>query len=435
MPNIVAIVGRPNVGKSTLFNRLTETREAIVDEVSGVTRDRHYGKSEWQGIEFSLIDTGGYIKGSDDIFEGEIRKQVQIAIDESTAILFVVDVNEGVTQFDREVATIIRKSQKPVLTVVNKADNHEKASYAGDFYQLGIGELYPISAISGSGTGDLLDALIDILPKDKTAIEEANIPKIAIVGRPNVGKSSLTNALLGEDRNIVTPIAGTTRDTINSRYTKFGHDFYLIDTAGIRRKAKVHEDLEFYSVMRSINAIEKSDICILMLDAEHGLESQDLNILSLIEKNRKGVLIVVNKWDLVEKDTKTALEFENRMREKIQPFNDIPILFISVKDKQRIMKTVEAAMQVYANKTRHIPTRELNDFLLPLIESRPPQAIKGKYVKVKYITQLKGEALFMFYCNLPQYVTEAYKRFLENKIREKYDFCGVPIVVSMRKKT
>jgi GTP-binding protein len=435
MPNIVAIVGRPNVGKSTLFNRLTETREAIVDEVAGVTRDRHYGKSEWQGIEFSLIDTGGYIKGSDDIFEGEIRKQVQIAIDESTAILFVVDVNEGVTQFDREVATIIRKSQKPVLTVVNKADNHEKASYAGDFYQLGIGELYPISAISGSGTGDLLDALIDILPKDKTAIEEASIPKIAIVGRPNVGKSSLTNALLGEERNIVTPIAGTTRDTINSRYTKFGHDFYLIDTAGIRRKAKVHEDLEFYSVMRSINAIEKSDICILMIDAELGLESQDLNILSLIEKNRKGVLIVVNKWDLVEKDTKTALEFENRMREKIQPFNDIPILFISVKDKQRIMKTVEAAMQVYANKTRHIPTRELNDYLLPLIESRPPQAIKGKYVKVKYITQLKGEALFMFYCNLPQYVTEAYKRFLENKIREKYDFCGVPIVVSMRKKT
>ncbi len=404
-------------------------------EVSGVTRDRHYGKSEWQWGGFGLIDTGDYIKGSDDILEGEIRKQVQIAIDESSALLFVVDVNEGVTQFDSEVAAIIRKSKKPVLTVVNKSDNHEKASYAAEFYQLGIGELYPISAISGTGTRDLLDALVDILPKDQTSIEEANIPKIAIVGRPNVGKSSLTNALLGEERNIVTPIAGTTRDTINSRYSKFGHDFYLIDTAGIRRKAKVHEDLEFYSVMRSINAIEKSDICILMLDAEHGLESQDLNILSLIEKNRKGVLIVVNKWDLVEKDTKTALEFENRMREKIQPFNDIPILFISVKDKQRIMKTVEAAIQVYENKTRHIPTRELNDYLLPLIESRPPQAIKGKYVKVKYITQLKGEALFMFYCNLPQYVTEAYKRFLENKIREKYDFCGVPIVVSMRKKT
>jgi GTPase len=435
VPNIVAIVGRPNVGKSTLFNRLTESRQAIVDELAGVTRDRHYGKSEWQGVEFSLIDTGGYIKGSDDIFEGEIRKQVQIAINESTALLFVVDVNEGLTQFDSEVASIIRKAKKPVLIVANKSDNHEKAAYAAEFYQLGLGEIYPISSISGSGTGDLLDALINILPKDKTAIETANIPRFAIVGRPNVGKSSLTNALLGEERNIVTPVAGTTRDTINTRYTKFGHDFYLIDTAGIRRKAKVHEDLEFYSVMRSINAIEQSDVCILMIDAEHGLESQDLNILSLIEKNRKGLLILVNKWDLVEKDTKTALEYEKRIREKIAPFNDIPILFISVKDKQRIMKTVDLAMQVYQNKIKHIQTRELNDYLLPIIESHPPQAIKGKYVKVKYITQLKGEALFMFYCNLPQYVTEAYKRFLENKIREKYDFSGVPIVVSMRKKT
>ena len=435
MPNIVAIVGRPNVGKSTLFNRLTESRQAIVDELAGVTRDRHYGKSEWQGVEFSLIDTGGYIKGSDDIFEGEIRKQVQIAINESTALLFVVDVNEGLTQFDSEVASIIRKAKKPVLIVANKSDNHEKAAYAAEFYQLGLGEIYPISSISGSGTGDLLDALINILPKDKSAIETANIPRFAIVGRPNVGKSSLTNALLGEERNIVTPVAGTTRDTINTRYTKFGHDFYLIDTAGIRRKAKVHEDLEFYSVMRSINAIEQSDVCILMIDAEHGLESQDLNILSLIEKNRKGLLILVNKWDLVEKDTKTSLEYEKRIREKIAPFNDIPILFISVKDKQRIMKTVDLAMQVYQNKIKHIQTRELNDYLLPIIESHPPQAIKGKYVKVKYITQLKGEALFMFYCNLPQYVTEAYKRFLENKIREKYDFSGVPIVVSMRKKT
>ncbi|HQQ95413.1 MAG TPA: ribosome biogenesis GTPase Der [Bacteroidia bacterium] len=435
MPNIVAIVGRPNVGKSTLFNRLTETRQAIVDELAGVTRDRHYGKSEWQGVEFSLIDTGGYIKGSDDIFEGEIRKQVQIAIDESSALLFVVDVNDGLTQFDTEVASIIRKSKKPVLIVANKSDNHEKASYSGEFYQLGLGEVYPISAISGSGTGDLLDALISILPKDKSAIEQAQIPRIAIVGRPNVGKSSLTNALLGEDRNIVTPIAGTTRDTIHTRYSKFGHDFYLIDTAGIRRKAKVHEDLEFYSVMRSINAIENSDVCILMIDAEQGLESQDLNILSLIEKNRKGLLILVNKWDLIEKETNTALEYEKRIREKIAPFNDIPILFISVKDKQRIMKTVDAAMQVYQNKIRHIPTRELNDFFLPLIESHPPQAVKGKYVKVKYVTQLKGEALFMFYCNLPQYVTESYKRFLENKIRERYDFCGVPVVVSMRKKT
>ena len=434
MPNIVAIVGRPNVGKSTLFNRLTETRQAIVDEMAGVTRDRHYGKAEWQGVEFSLIDTGGYIKGSDDIFEGEIRKQVQIAIDESTALLFVVDVNAGMTEFDMEVANLIRRAKKPVLIAANKSDNHEKAAYAGDFYQLGLGEVYAISAISGSGSGELLDALINVLPKDKSAIEQADIPRIAIIGRPNVGKSSLTNALLGEDRNIVTPIAGTTRDTIHSRYTKFGHDFYLIDTAGIRRKAKVHEDLEFYSVMRSIHAIENSDICLLMLDAELGIESQDLNILSLVEKNRKGLMIVVNKWDLVEKDTKTALDYEKRIRERMMPFNDVPIVFVSVKDKQRIMKTVEVAMHVYENKRRHIQTRELNDYLLPIIESMPPQVVKGKYVKIKYITQLKGEALFMFYCNLPQYVTEAYKRFLENKIREKYDFCGVPIVVSMRKK-
>lgn len=434
MPNIVAIVGRPNVGKSTLFNRLTETRQAIVDEVAGVTRDRHYGKAEWQGVEFSLIDTGGYIKGSDDIFEGEIRKQVQIAIDESSALLFVVDVNEGMTEFDSELANLIRRAKKPVIIVANKSDNHEKAAYAGEFYQLGLGEVFAISAISGSGTGDLLDALINILPRDKSAIEIANIPKFAIIGRPNVGKSSLTNALLGEDRNIVTPIAGTTRDTIHSRYTKYGHDFYLIDTAGIRRKAKVHEDLEFYSVMRSIHAIESSDVCLLMIDAEQGLESQDLNILSLVEKNRKGLLIVVNKWDLLEKDTKTATEYEKRIRERIMPFNDVPIVFISVKDKQRIMKTVEMAMKVYENKNRHVQTRELNDYLLPIIESMPPQVVKGKYVKIKYISQLKTEPLFMFYCNLPQYVTEAYKRFLENKIREKYDFCGVPIVISMRKK-
>lgn len=434
MPNVVAIVGRPNVGKSTLFNRLTETRQAIVDEVAGVTRDRHYGKAEWQGVEFSVIDTGGYIRGSDDIFEGEIRKQVQIAIDECTALLFVVDVMEGATEFDTEVANIIRKSRKPVLVVANKTDNHEKAAYSAEFYQLGLGTVYAVSAISGSGTGDMLDALVELLPKDEKGIEEIDIPRIAIVGRPNVGKSSLTNALLGQERNIVTSVAGTTRDTINTRYTKFGYDFWLIDTAGIRRKAKVHEDLEFYSVMRSINAIERSDVCLLMLDAEQGIESQDLNILSLIEKNRKGVAIIVNKWDLVEKDTKTAKAYEEKIRERIQPFKDIPILFVSVLDKQRIMKAVDVAMQVYHNKVRHIPTRQLNDFLLPLIESMPPQAVKGKYVKIKYITQLKGEALFMFYCNLPQYVTEAYKRFLENKIREAYDFSGVPIVISMRKK-
>jgi GTPase len=434
MPNVVAIVGRPNVGKSTLFNRLTETRQAIVDEVSGVTRDRHYGKAEWQGVEFSLIDTGGYIKGSDDVFEGEIRKQVKIAIDESAALLFVVDVNDGVTEFDNEVANLIRKSKKPVIVCANKSDNHEKGAYAAEFYRFGLGEVYPISAISGSGTGDFLDKLIEVLPKNLEEEVEINIPKIAIVGRPNVGKSSLTNALLGHERNIVTDIAGTTRDTINTRYTKFGHDFWLIDTAGMRRKAKVHEDLEFYSVMRTINAIESSDVCLLMIDAQQGMESQDLSILSLIEKNRKGVAVIVNKWDLVEKDTKTAKAYEEKIRERMAPFKDIPIIFISVLDRQRIMKAVEVAMKVYENKTRHVPTRQLNDYLLPIIESTPPQAVKGKYVKVKYISQLKTEALFMFYCNLPQYVTEAYKRFLENKIREAYDFSGVPIVISMRKK-
>jgi len=435
MPNIIAIVGRPNVGKSTLFNRITETRQAIVDEIAGVTRDRHYGKAEWGGVEFSLIDTGGYIQGSDDIFEGEIRKQVKIAIEEATAVLFVVDVNEGVTAFDKEVADILRKSKKKVILTANKADNHERSAYAAEFYQLGLGEVFPISAINGSGTGDLLDAMVAALPKDEGAIEEANIPRIAIVGRPNVGKSSLTNALLGEERNIVTPVAGTTRDTINSRYTKYGYDFWLIDTAGMRKKAKVHEDLEFYSVMRSINAIENSDVCLLMLDAEQGIEAQDLSILSLIEKNRKGLAIIVNKWDLIEKDTKTAKQYEDRIRERIAPFKDVPIIFISVLDKQRLMKVVEVAMYVYENKTRHVKTRELNDFLLPLIEAYPPPAIKGKEVKIKYISQLKTEPLFMFYCNLPQYVSESYKRFLENKIREHYDFSGVPLVISMRKKT
>lgn len=435
MPNIVAIVGRPNVGKSTLFNRLTETRQAIVDESAGVTRDRHYGKAEWQGVEFSIVDTGGYIKGSDDVFEGEIRKQVQIAIEESNALLFVVDVMEGVTAFDTEVANLIRKSKKPCIILANKVDSHDKAAYSAEFYQFGLGEVYPISAISGSGTGDFLDKLVEILPKEEKALEELSLPRIAIVGRPNVGKSSLTNALLGQERNIVTAVAGTTRDSINTRYNKFGYDFWLIDTAGMRRKAKVHEDLEFYSVMRTINAIERSDVCVLMLDAELGIEAQDLSILSLIEKNRKGVVLVVNKWDLVEKDTKTAREFEERIRERIAPFRDIPMVFTSVHDKQRIMRVVEVAMKVYENKNRHVPTRELNDYLLNVIAQQPPQATKGKHVKIKYISQLKTEPLFMFYCNLPQYVTEAYKRFLENKIREQYDFSGVPIVVSIRKKT
>jgi GTPase len=434
MANIVAIVGRPNVGKSTLFNRITDSRKAIVDEVSGVTRDRHYGKAEWQGVEFSIIDTGGYIAGSDDIFEGEIRKQVKIAVEESSVLLFVVDVTEGVTEFDKEVANLIRKSNKKVVLAANKVDNHQRAAYAADFYQLGLGEVYTVSAVTGSGTGDLLDAVVNAFPANEGALEEADIPRIAIVGRPNVGKSSLTNALLGEERNIVTDIPGTTRDTINSRYTKFGHDFMIIDTAGMRKKAKVHEDLEFYSVMRTINAIENCDVCMLMLDATQGIEAQDLSILSLVEKNRKGLAIVVNKWDLVEKDTKTAKEYEERIKERIQPFKDVPILFISVKDKLRIMKAVELAMYVYENKTRHVKTRELNDYLLPIIESYPPPAIKGKEVKIKYISQLKGEPLFMFYCNLPQYINESYKRFLENKIREKYDFSGVPMVISLRKK-
>jgi len=434
MANIVAIVGRPNVGKSTLFNRITDSRKAIVDEVSGVTRDRHYGKAEWQGVEFSIIDTGGYIAGSDDIFEGEIRKQVKIAIEESTVLLFVVDVTEGVTGFDKEVAGLIRKSNKKVVLAGNKVDNHGRAALAAEFYQLGLGEVYPISAVTGSGTGDLLDAVVKAFPANEGAIEQADIPRIAIVGRPNVGKSSLTNALLGEERNIVTPIPGTTRDTINTRYTKYGHDFWLIDTAGMRKKAKVHEDLEFYSVMRTINAIENCDVCLLMIDAEQGIEAQDLSILSLVEKNRKGLAIIVNKWDLIEKDTKTAKEFEERIKERIRPFKDVPIIFISVKDKLRIMKAVEIAMYVYENKTRHIKTRELNDYLLPIIENQPPPSLKGKDVKIKYISQLKTEPLFMFYCNLPQYVSESYKRFLENKIREKYDFSGVPLVISLRKK-
>jgi GTPase len=435
MPNIVAIVGRPNVGKSTLFNRITETKQAIVDEVAGVTRDRHYGKAEWNGVEFSLIDTGGYIKGSDDQFEGEIRKQVQIAIEESSVLLFVLDVTEGITEFDKEVATVVRKSKnKKVLLVANKADNHERAAYAAEFYQLGLGEVFPVSAVNGAGTGELLDELVKLFDKDEGAINQDPLPKIAIVGRPNVGKSSLTNALLGEERNIVTPIAGTTRDTINSRYTKYGYDFWLIDTAGMRKKTKVHEDLEFYSVMRTIRAIENSDVVVLMIDATQGVESQDLAILSLAEKNHKGVVILMNKWDLVEKETNTARDMEERIREKLAPFKDIPILFISALEKQRLMKVVETALKVYQNKTQSITTSKLNEFFLPLIENYGPPAIKGKYVKVKYVTQVKGQPLFIFFCNLPQYVTESYKRFLENKLREHWDYSGVPIVLSFRKK-
>lgn len=434
MPNIVAIVGRPNVGKSTLFNRLTESRQAIVDETAGVTRDRHYGKSTWNGVEFSVVDTGGYIKGSDDIFEGEIRKQVQIAINEATALLFLVDVNDGVTQFDEEVANLIRKTKKTCFLVANKVDNHDKIPYASEFYALGLGDVYTLSAISGAGTGELLDALVKSFPEDLGAIEGDELPKFAVVGRPNVGKSSLTNALMGEERNIVTPIAGTTRDTINIRYNKYGHDFWLIDTAGMRKKAKVHEDLEFYSVMRTIRAIENCDICILMIDATNGIESQDMNIIHLVEKNHKGLVIVVNKWDLVEKDHKTAKEYEEQIMQKIAPFKDVPIVFTSVTEKQRIMKVVETAMMVYENKTRKIPTRQLIDFFIPLMEHFPPPNVKGKVVKINYVTQIKGTCAFVFFCNNPGYLTEPYKRFLENKFRENFDYKGVPLSFYFRKK-
>lgn len=435
MSNLVAIVGRPNVGKSTLFNRLVGHRTAIVDEIAGVTRDRHYGRTEWNGREFAIVDTGGYIKGSDDAFEGEIRKQVQIAIDEATCILFLVDVMDGCTQFDEEVARLIRKSKKKCILVANKVDNHDRAAYSADFYKLGLGEVYCISAISGSGTGELLDEVVKSLSDEPDPIAD-ELPKIAIVGRPNVGKSSLTNALLGKERNIVTPIAGTTRDTIHSRYKAFGQDFWLIDTAGIRKKSKVHENLEFYSVMRSIKAIEECDVAVLMIDATQGIESQDLAIFHLAEKNRKGIVIVVNKWDLVEKSTNSAKEYTAQIKERIAPFRDVPIVFTSVTEKQRILKAVETAIEVYHNRSTRIPTSKLNEFFLPLIESAPPPAIKGKFVKIKYVTQLKIKIpTIIFFCNLPQYVSESYKRFLENQLREHFSFSGVPVILAFRAKS
>lgn len=434
MANIVAIVGRPNVGKSTIFNRLTDSRKAIVDSESGVTRDRHYGKSEWNGVEFSVIDTGGYVKGSEDVFEGEIRKQVQLAIDEANVILFVLDVADGITDDDKVVANILRKGKKKVFVVANKVDNSVRQGLAGEFYALGLGDVHNISAISGSGTGDLLDEVVKVFDKDAVE-EELDIPKFAIVGRPNVGKSSMINALLGKERNIVTPIAGTTRDSINTRYTSFGHDFLLIDTAGIRKKSKVEEDLEFYSVMRSIRAIEDCDVCLLLIDATLGLEAQDINIFRLAENNRKGIVVVVNKWDLVEKTTNSTKEYEEKIREKLAPYNDVPIVFTSALTKQRVLKAIEIAEKVNINRTKSIKTRELNDVMLPIIEHSPPAAIKGKYVKVKFINQLPTHApTFAFYCNLPQYVTESYIRFLENRLRENFDFCGVPIQIFMRKK-
>lgn len=434
MSTIAAIVGRPNVGKSTLFNRLTETRRAIVDEVSGVTRDRLYGKSDWNGKEFSVIDTGGWSLDNDDFFAEEIRKQVLVAIEEAHIILFMVDVAEGITGLDQEVAKLLRRCKKPVFVVANKVDNAERISYAGVFHALGLGEVYCISAINGSGTGELLDEVVKHVD-DEEAVDDSATPKISIIGRPNVGKSSFVNALIGEERNIVTPIAGTTRDSIDTVYNRFGFEFILVDTAGIRKKTKVHEDLEFYSVMRAISAIEASDVCFLMIDASMGLESQDINIFRLTEKNKKGVVILVNKWDLVEKETNTMKEFEANIMRKIAPASDIPIIFISALTKQRIFKAVETAIQVFKNRSNKIPTSKLNDIMLPVIEKNPPPATKGKYVKIKFITQLPTPTpTFAFFCNMPQYVREDYKRFLENKLREHFNFSGVPIIIYFRAK-
>ena len=436
MNNIVAIVGRPNVGKSTFFNRLIKRREAIVDSVSGVTRDRNYGKSEWNGKEFSVIDTGGYIKGSDDVFEGEIRRQVEMAIDEADAIIFVVDVEEGITPMDAEVAKLLRKVTKPILLAVNKVDNAMREKDAIEFYNLGLGEYFTIASISGSGTGELLDELVKVLPElPEVSEEEAALPRFCVVGRPNAGKSSFINALIGEDRFVVTDIAGTTRDAIDTKYNRFGFEFNLVDTAGIRRKAKVKEDLEFYSVMRSVRAIEHSDVIILLIDATRGFEGQDQSIFWLAEKNRKGVVILVNKWDLIEKDTMSTRDYEAKIREELKPFTDVPILFVSALTKQRLLKALETTVQVFENRKQRIPTSKFNDFMLKLIENHPPPALKGKYVKIKYCMQLPTPTpQFVFFANLPQYVQEAYKRFLENKIRENWDFSGVPIDIYIREK-
>ncbi|MCK0161644.1 ribosome biogenesis GTPase Der [Allomuricauda sp. F6463D] len=433
MGAIVAIVGRPNVGKSTFFNRLIQRREAIVDAVSGVTRDRHYGKSDWNGKEFSLIDTGGYVVGSDDIFEKEIDKQVELAIDEADAIIFMVDVESGVTGMDEDVAKLLRKVDKPTFLAVNKVDNSMRMADAVEFYSLGLGEYYPLSSINGSGTGELLDALVKVLPEENE--EESELPRFAVVGRPNAGKSSFINALIGEDRYIVTDIAGTTRDSIDTKYNRFGFEFNLVDTAGIRRKAKVKEDLEFYSVMRSVRAIEYCDVCIVMLDATRGFDGQVQNIFWLAQRNNKGIVILVNKWDLLEKETNSVKEYTAKIKEVISPFEDVPILFVSVLNKQRIYKAIETAVEVYKNRSKRIPTRKLNDVMLPIIERTPPPSTKGKYVKIKFCTQLPTPyPQFAFFCNLPQYVKDPYKRFLENKIRENFDFTGVPMTIFMRKK-
>jgi GTP-binding protein len=433
MSNIVAIVGRPNVGKSTLYNRLTESRKAIVDDQSGVTRDRHYGVAEWIGKNFTVVDTGGYVAHSEDVFEAAIREQVIIAIEEATVILFMVDVTTGPTDLDDSIADLLRRSKKPVLVVANKVDNNKLLDDLHPFYSFGLGEIYSISSMTGSGTGELLDEVVSHF--EEVQPDDTALPKYAIVGRPNVGKSSLINALIGKDRNIVTPIAGTTRDSIHIHYNQFGHEFMLIDTAGLRKKTKVKENIEFYSVMRTIKALEEADVVILMIDAVEGIESQDINILHLAEKNKKGVVILVNKWDLIEKTHKSTKAFEDEIKQRIAPFSDVPIVFTSVVEKQRIFKAVEAAAKVYENKTKKIPTSKLNDTLLPIIENYPPPALKGKYVKIKYITQINASSpMFAFFCNLPQYIKEPYKRFIENKLREHFDFNGVPIQVFFRQK-
>ncbi|TCP25105.1 GTP-binding protein [Tenacibaculum skagerrakense] len=435
MSSIVAIVGRPNVGKSTLFNRLIKRREAIVDSVSGVTRDRHYGKSEWNGKEFSVIDTGGYVVGSDDIFEEEIRKQVQLALDEADIILFVVDVEQGITPMDEAVAKILRQVEKPLFMAVNKVDNAMRAADAVEFYNLGLGDYHTISSVNGSGTGDLLDAIVDIIPEPVEDEQENELPRFAVVGRPNAGKSSFINALIGEDRNIVTNIAGTTRDSIDTKYNRFGFEFNLVDTAGIRKKSKVKEDLEFYSVMRAVRAIEHCDVAVVVVDATRGFEGQDEKIFWLAEKNRKGIVILVNKWDLVEKETNTMRDFERKIRETVAPFTDIPIIFISALTKQRIFKAIETAVEVFENRKRKIQTSKLNETMLEIMQQTPPPATKGKFIKIKYCMQLPTHTpQFAFFANLPQYIKDPYRRFVENKLREHYDFTGVPITIYFRQK-
>ncbi len=436
MGNIIAIVGRPNVGKSTLFNRLTESQRAIVKEVSGVTRDRLYGRGEWNGTEFSVIDTGGYVSGSDDVFEAEIRKQVIIAIEEASVIIFMLDVMTGTSDLDQVVANLLRKSGKKVFVVANKVDNSHRIGLSSEFWSLGLGEVYDLSATNGSGTGELLDDIISNFDKNvEITTEESELPHIAIVGKPNVGKSSLINALTGEERNIVTEISGTTRDTVNTRYKSFGFDFMLVDTAGIRKKAKVHEDIEYYSVLRSIRAIESSDICVFMVDATEGIQKQDLNIFYIIEKNSKGIVVLINKWDLIEKDHKTMGEYEENVREQLAPFNDVPIIFTSTIEKQRIHKALESVMEVHENRTRKISTSELNDVMQAIIMATPPPSVKGKYVRIKYIQQLPTHSpAFAFFCNLPQYIPDSYKRFLENRLRDEFNFTGVPLKIFFRKK-